>query len=111
MTDGSSCDFILDTDRNLIHLVAICSQVKDLEVELETNKQKSKENLQQAILMEREKVTQMQWEMEELRHKSFEMELKLKSKEVFNLLNWLYLTHSFHYFLLTPFDDTRNALG
>lgn len=59
----------------------LATMVKDLEVELETNKQKSKENLQQAILMEREKVTQMQWEMEELRHKSLEMELKLKSKE------------------------------
>ncbi|XP_022936730.1 PX domain-containing protein EREL2-like isoform X1 [Cucurbita moschata] len=59
----------------------LTTMVKDLEVELETNKQKSKENLQQAILMEREKVTQMQWEMEELRHKSLEMELKLKSKE------------------------------
>ncbi|KAG6608161.1 PX domain-containing protein EREL1, partial [Cucurbita argyrosperma subsp. sororia] len=58
----------------------LATMVKDLEVELETNKQKSKENLQQAILMEREKVTQMQWEMEELRHKSFEMELKLKLK-------------------------------
>ncbi|XP_022132465.1 PX domain-containing protein EREL2 [Momordica charantia] len=59
----------------------LATMVKDLEVELETNKQKSKENLQQAILMEREKVTQMQWEMEELRHKSLAMELKLKSKE------------------------------
>lgn len=85
------CNYMLDADRNLIHLVPICSQVKDLEVELETNKQKSKENLQQAILMEREKVTQMQWEMEELRHKSLEMELKLKSKEVFNFPNLPYL--------------------
>lgn len=91
--------------------MTIYSQVKDLEVELETNKQKSKENLQQAILMEREKVTQMQWEMEELRHKSLAMELKLKSKEVLNFLNWPYLSHSCHYFALTLFDDTQNALG
>lgn len=84
--------------------MTIYSQVKDLEVELETNKQKSKENLQQAILMEREKVTQMQWEMEELRHKSLEMELKLKSKEVLNLLTWPYLSHSCHYFALTLFE-------
>lgn len=55
-------------------------QVKDLEVELETTKQKSKENLQQAILIEIERVTQMRWDMEELRRKSFEMELKLKAK-------------------------------
>lgn len=111
MTYGRVCDYMLDTDRNLIHLVEICSQVKDLEVELETNKQKSKENLQQAILMEREKVTQMQWEMEELRHKSLEMELKLKSKEVFNLLNWSYLSYYCHYFAPTLFDNTQNSPG
>lgn len=55
-------------------------QVKDLEVELETDRQKSRENLQQAILIERERFTQMQWNMEELRQKSLEMELKLKAK-------------------------------
>lgn len=57
-------------------------QVKDLEVELETTRQKSKENLQQAILIERERFTKMQWDMEELRRKSLEMELKLKSEQV-----------------------------
>lgn len=57
-------------------------QVKDLEVELETTKQKSKENIEQAIMIERERVTQMQWDMEELRRKSLEMELKLNSREV-----------------------------
>ncbi|CAN1169286.1 PX domain-containing protein EREL1 [Linum perenne] len=56
-------------------------KVKDLEVELETSKQKNKENLQQAILIERERLTQMQWDMEELRRKVLESELKLKSKE------------------------------
>ncbi|OVA13728.1 Phox homologous domain [Macleaya cordata] len=59
----------------------LTTKVKDLEVELETYKQKSKENLQQAILVERERFTQMQWDMEELRRKSFEMELKLKSEQ------------------------------
>ncbi|PON89886.1 Phox domain containing protein [Trema orientale] len=53
------------------------TKVKDLEVELESAQQKSKENLQQAILVERERFTQMQWDMEELRHKSLEMALKL----------------------------------
>lgn len=53
-----------------------------MEVELETSQQKSKENLQQALLIERERVTQMQWDMEELRRKSMEMELKLKHKQV-----------------------------
>lgn len=60
----------------------ISFQVKDLEVELETTKQKSKENLEQAILIERERVTQMQWDMEELRRRSMELELKLNSQQV-----------------------------
>ncbi|KAK4388648.1 PX domain-containing protein EREL1 [Sesamum angolense] len=59
--------------------------VKDLEVELETTKQKSKENLERAILIERERVTQMQWDMEELRLKSMELELKLNSQQAEHL--------------------------
>ncbi|KAM1313306.1 hypothetical protein ACFX2F_017344 [Malus domestica] len=59
----------------------LATKVKDLEVELETTRQKSKENLQQAILTERERFTKMQWDMEELRRKSLEMELKLKSEQ------------------------------
>ncbi|CAK9164893.1 unnamed protein product [Ilex paraguariensis] len=56
-------------------------QVKDLEVELETTKQSGKENLQQAILIERERFTQKQWDTEELRRKCMELELKLKSEQ------------------------------
>ncbi|CAN8273259.1 unnamed protein product [Cochlearia groenlandica] len=56
-------------------------KVNDLEGELETTKQRSKENLEQAIMTERERLTQMQWDMEELRQKSYEMELKLESRE------------------------------
>lgn len=59
----------------------LVTKVKDLEVELETTKQKSKENLEQAILIERERVTQMQWDMEELRRRSMELELKLNSQQ------------------------------
>ncbi|KAI3920396.1 hypothetical protein MKX01_000735 [Papaver californicum] len=59
----------------------LTTKIKDLEVELETSKQKSKENLQQAILVERERLTQMQWDIEELRRKSSEMEMKLKSEQ------------------------------
>ncbi|KAJ8751627.1 hypothetical protein K2173_025783 [Erythroxylum novogranatense] len=59
----------------------LSKKVQDLEVELETTKQKNKENLQQAILVERERLTKMQWDMEELKQKSMEMELKLNSKE------------------------------
>ncbi|CAH8274628.1 unnamed protein product [Arabidopsis lyrata] len=56
-------------------------KVNDLEGELETTKQRSKENLEQAIMSERERFNQMQWDMEELRQKSYEMEMKLKSRE------------------------------
>lgn len=57
-------------------------QVKDLEVDLETTKQSSKENLQQAILIERERYTQTQWDVEDLRRKCIEKELELKSERV-----------------------------
>ncbi|KAM3218150.1 PX domain-containing protein EREL2 isoform X1 [Capsicum annuum] len=59
----------------------LTTKVKDLVVELEATKQKSEENLEQTILIERERVTQMQWDMEELRQKSLEMELKLNSQK------------------------------
>ncbi|KAJ4798943.1 Phox (PX) domain-containing protein [Rhynchospora pubera] len=57
------------------------TKVKDLEVELEVTKQKSKETLEQAIMLERERVTQMQWDMDELRRKCSEMESKLKFEQ------------------------------
>ncbi|XP_042007267.1 PX domain-containing protein EREL2-like isoform X1 [Salvia splendens] len=59
----------------------LATKVKDLEVELEITKQKSKGNLEQAILIERERVTQMQWDMEELRQRSMELESKLYSQQ------------------------------
>ncbi|GLT25334.1 hypothetical protein SLA2020_004680 [Shorea laevis] len=59
----------------------LTTMVKDLEVELKTTKQKSKENLHLAILDERERFTKIQWEMEELRQKSLEMEFKLHAKQ------------------------------
>ncbi|XP_020265604.1 PX domain-containing protein EREL1 isoform X1 [Asparagus officinalis] len=59
----------------------LATKVKDLEGELEATKQKSKENLQQAMLIERERVTQMQWDMDELRRKYIEMESKLKIEQ------------------------------
>ncbi|GAB4854594.1 hypothetical protein Ancab_023176 [Ancistrocladus abbreviatus] len=57
----------------------LTTKVKDLELELETTKQKSKENLQQALLLEKERVTKLQWDMEELQRNSMQMELRLKS--------------------------------
>ncbi|XP_021769365.1 PX domain-containing protein EREL1-like isoform X2 [Chenopodium quinoa] len=59
----------------------LTTKVKDLEVELETTKEKSRENLQQALSLEKERVTKMQWDMEELRQKSLEFELQLKSQK------------------------------
>ncbi|KAK8597455.1 hypothetical protein V6N13_094863 [Hibiscus sabdariffa] len=77
-----SGDLTLDEDLtgSIEKLVKYDAQVKDLEVELENSKQKSNDTLQQAILLERERFTQMQWEMEDLRRKSLEMELKLNPK-------------------------------
>lgn len=57
-------------------------QVKDLEVELETTRENCKENMQQTVLTEKERFTQMQWDMEELRRKCLDLELQLKSEQV-----------------------------
>ncbi|MED6182485.1 hypothetical protein PIB30_028865 [Stylosanthes scabra] len=73
-------DLIVRLNQEIAAKDFLTTKVKDLEVELETTKQKSKENLHQAILIERERFTQMQWDMEELRRKSLEMEMKLKSE-------------------------------
>ncbi|KAK7410258.1 hypothetical protein VNO78_00893 [Psophocarpus tetragonolobus] len=73
-------DLIVRLNQEIAAKDFLATKVKDLEVELETTKQKNKENLQQAILIERERFTQMQWDMEELRRKSLEMEIKLKSE-------------------------------
>ncbi|XP_052488348.1 PX domain-containing protein EREL1 isoform X1 [Gossypium raimondii] len=81
----------------------LTTKVKDLEVELESTKQKSKENLQQAILIERERFTQMQWEMEELRQKSLEMELKLNPNQVMYLTNQLLFILKIYFSLLLPY--------
>lgn len=59
----------------------LTTKVKDLEVELETTIEKNKENLQQAILIERERYTKMQWDMEELRRKFVDMESKYKAEQ------------------------------
>ncbi|CAD6338915.1 unnamed protein product [Miscanthus lutarioriparius] len=59
----------------------LTTKVKDLEVELEATKQKGRETLQQAILAEKERITQMQWEMDELRRKYSEMESNLKTEQ------------------------------
>lgn len=65
--------------------------MKDLEVELETTTQNCKDNMEQAVLTERERSTQMQWDMEELRGKCLELELKLKSEQVWSFLPLLFI--------------------
>ncbi|KAK4837071.1 hypothetical protein QYF36_002594 [Acer negundo] len=59
----------------------LTTKVKDLEVELETTRENCKENMQQAVLSEKERITQMQWDMEELRKQCLETELKLKYEQ------------------------------
>lgn len=73
---------ILCHDNNANNNICGLTQVKDLEIELDSLKQSGKENLQQAVLTEKEKFTQMLWDMEELRRKCVEMELKLTSEQV-----------------------------
>ncbi|MQL81740.1 hypothetical protein Taro_014204, partial [Colocasia esculenta] len=59
----------------------LTTKVKDLEGELESTRQKGKENLQQALLVERERVTQMQWDMDELQRMTMEMESRLNCEQ------------------------------
>lgn len=59
----------------------LITKVKDLEVELETTQLNCRENMRQAVLAERERFTQMQWDIEELRRKCLDMEIKWKSEE------------------------------
>ncbi|WJX74937.1 hypothetical protein P8452_58529 [Trifolium repens] len=64
----------------------LVTKVKDLEVELETTRLNCRESMQQAVLTEKERFTQMQWDMEELRRKCLETEMKLKFEEDERLL-------------------------
>lgn len=63
----------------------LSTKVKDLEMELETTRENCKENMQQTVLTEKERFTQMQWDVEELRRKCLELEIKLKSEQVSSL--------------------------
>ena len=68
-----------------------------MEVELETTQLNCRENMHQAVLAERERFTQMQWDIEELRRKCMDMEMKWKSEEVrFGFLVFINIAkHSF----------------
>ncbi|XP_047960127.1 PX domain-containing protein EREX-like [Salvia hispanica] len=56
-------------------------KVKDLETELESSKQIEKETLEQALSIERERFTQLQWDMQELGREFMEMEFRLKAEQ------------------------------
>ncbi|KAL9267960.1 PX domain-containing protein [Drosera capensis] len=56
-------------------------KVKDLETELEIARETNKESLKNAVSSERERYTQMQWDMEELRKRCLESELRLKNEQ------------------------------
>lgn len=53
-----------------------------MEVDLESTKENTTDNLQQALSVDKERYTQIQWDMEELRKKCLEMEMKLKAEQV-----------------------------
>ncbi|PPS15563.1 hypothetical protein GOBAR_AA05020 [Gossypium barbadense] len=76
---GCSCLWLYDNGINGVDIEL--EPVKDLEVELETTRENCDENMQQAVLLERERFTQMQWDMELLRKQCLEMELKLKKEQ------------------------------
>eukprot|EP01018_Ginkgo_biloba_P015535 Gb_30818 [translate_table: standard] len=59
----------------------LMTKVKDLEGELDNARHKSRETLQQAVLLERERVTQLQWDLEELRRKVLETDENHKSEQ------------------------------
>ncbi|PKA48835.1 hypothetical protein AXF42_Ash016351 [Apostasia shenzhenica] len=59
----------------------LMSEVKNLEDELKASKQISEDNLQQAILTERGKVTSFQWDNAEILSKIWQIESRIKFEE------------------------------
>ncbi|GAB2293637.1 hypothetical protein Dimus_027850 [Dionaea muscipula] len=74
-------DLVSRFDQEIAARQYLLMKVKDLEVELETAREANKESLRNAVSTEREKFTQTQWDMEELRKKCMELELKLKAEQ------------------------------
>ncbi|KAK1360104.1 PX domain-containing protein [Heracleum sosnowskyi] len=58
----------------------LTTKVKDLELELETTKQRGNENLHQ-VFSDEDKFTQVQWDADDFKRNFTELELKLKSKQ------------------------------
>ncbi|KAI3759628.1 hypothetical protein L6452_07575 [Arctium lappa] len=74
-------DLVARLNEEIVARQYLTTKVKDLEMELETRSQSSKENMQQAISTERERSTHLQWDVEELRRKCMELELKLTTEQ------------------------------
>ncbi|CAO2815235.1 unnamed protein product [Amaranthus hypochondriacus] len=74
-------DLVARLNQELAVRQYLTTKITDLEVELETTKESTKGNLQEAFTVDKERYTQMQWDMEELRRKCLEMEMKLKSEQ------------------------------
>ncbi|XP_021736687.1 PX domain-containing protein EREX-like isoform X2 [Chenopodium quinoa] len=74
-------DLVARLNQELAVRQYLTTRLTDLEVDLETTKESTKDNIQQAFSAEKEKYTQMQWDMEELRKKCLEMEMKLKAEQ------------------------------
>lgn len=74
-------DIVARLNQELAVRQYLTTKVKDLEVELETTKENTKDNLQQALSIEKERYTQMQWDLEEFRKSCLEMELKLVAEQ------------------------------
>lgn len=75
-------DLVARLNQEIVARQYLATKVKDLEMEVETRSQSSKEKMQQAISTERERCTHLQLEnMEELRRKCMELELKLTTEQ------------------------------
>uniref|UniRef100_A0A803LEA2 Uncharacterized protein n=1 Tax=Chenopodium quinoa TaxID=63459 RepID=A0A803LEA2_CHEQI len=74
-------DLVARLNQELAVRQYLTTKLTDLEVDLETTKESTKDNLQQAFSAEKERYTQMQWDMEELRKKCLEMEMKFKAEQ------------------------------
>ncbi|KAH6800688.1 hypothetical protein C2S52_001152 [Perilla frutescens var. hirtella] len=74
-------DLIARLNQELATRQYLATKVKDLETELESTKYIGKENIKQALSVESERYTQIQWDMQELKRKCMEMELGLKAEQ------------------------------
>ncbi|CAH2053589.1 unnamed protein product [Thlaspi arvense] len=72
-------DLISRLNQELAVRQFLSTKVKDLEVELETTRESCKQGMEQTVLKEKERFTQIQWDMEELRKQCMDMESLLNS--------------------------------